>query len=322
MNSNEKILVTGSSGFIGMHLSKRLLDQKFQVYGIDNLNDYYDVSLKEKRLEILSKYKKFKFFKEDISDLDSMKKIFSEVKPDRVVNLAAQAGVQYSLRNPHAYIQSNIKGFLNILECCRYEKVQGLIYASSSSVYGSSRKYPCSTKDRVDSPISIYAATKKSNELMANSYSHLYNLRSTGLRFFTVYGEWGRPDMSMYIFLNKIFSGEEVIIFNHGDLYRDFTYIDDIINGIISSLEKNFKCEIFNLGNNKPEHIMQVLKIMENELKIKIKINFKGMQKGDVKTSFADIEDSIGKLGFKPKQTIYEGIPKFIKWYKEYHGVT
>ena len=304
-----------------MHLTKKLLDQRFKVYGIDNLNDYYDVSLKEQRLKKLLKYKNFKFYKNDIANFNSLEKIFNEVRPTRVVNLAAQAGVRYSIENPHIYIRSNVKGFMNILECCRYGKVEGLIYASSSSVYGSNKNYPFSTRDKVDSPISIYAATKKSNELMAHSYAHIYGLRSTGLRFFTVYGQWGRPDMAMYIFLNKIYAGEKVVIFNNGDLYRDFTYIDDIVDGVISSLEKNYKCEIFNLGNNKPEHVMEALRVIEAELELKIKIDYAEMQKGDARTSFADITDSVVRLGYNPKTTIQEGIPKFIKWYKEYHGI-
>ena len=264
--NKEKVLITGCAGFIGMHLSKALLVDGLEVYGIDNLNDYYEVSLKKNRLNVLKEYNGFTFCKADIIDYETLKKIFEKFKPSKVVNLAAQAGVRYSLVNPHSYIQSNVLGFLNILECCRYFNVQGLIYASSSSVYGGNELVPFSENDLVDSPISIYAASKKSNELMAYTYNSLYDIRSTGLRFFTVYGPWGRPDMAMYIFTKKILNNEPIDVFNYGDMQRDFTYIEDIVNGVRLALNKNYKCEIFNLGNNRVENLKRVISHIEKEL--------------------------------------------------------
>lgn len=313
-----KILVTGSSGFIGMSLSKSLLEDGFSVFGIDNMNSYYDVNLKKNRLAHLKKYKNFQFENIDISNFNKLNKVFGDFNPEMVVNLAAQAGVRYSIENPQAYMQSNIIGFMNVLESCRYQNVEGLIYASSSSVYGGNKKTPFSVKDRVDKPISIYAASKKSNELMAYSYSHLYKLNTTGLRFFTVYGPWGRPDMAMYIFADKISKGEPIQVFNHGNMMRDFTYIDDIISGIRSSIEKNYSCEIFNLGNNCSENLMSMINIIENKIGKKAKMKLVDIQPGDVRKTFADIEYSVNKLGYNPKTQIEEGIPKFVDWYKQY----
>ncbi len=317
---DKKFFVTGSSGFIGMHLCKSLLEDSYQVIGIDNMNNYYDVTLKEARLKKLLKYKNFKFLNEDITDLAMMEKVFNEFSPSKVINLAAQAGVRYSLENPHAYINTNISGFMNILECCKYNKVKGLIYASSSSVYGGNKNMPFSVDHRVDSPISIYAATKKANELMAYTYNHLYGLKNTGLRFFTVYGPWGRPDMAMYIFANKIIANEKIPLFNSGAMFRDFTYIDDIIMGIRSSIDKNYDLEIFNLGNSKIEYLMDVISILENLLNTKAIIKNLGMQPGDVEKTSADIKHSIEKLEYKPKTSIKDGIPNFIKWFKKYNN--
>ena len=318
----EKILVTGSSGFIGMHLCRNLLDDGYNVYGIDNMNDYYDVSLKEARLSVLSDYDNFTFNKIDISSLKDVKRVFNNFKPEIVVNLAAQAGVRYSLENPHAYIQSNVVGFTNIIESCRHYNVSGLIYASSSSVYGGNKKIPFSVGDSVDKPISIYAVSKKSNELTAYTYSHLYGLNTTGLRFFTVYGPWGRPDMAMYIFANNISRGEKIHVFNHGKMQRDFTYIDDIVNGIRSSIEKNYSCEVFNLGNNRCEDLMDMISHIEKELYKEAKINFMDIQPGDVEKTFANIDYTKAKLNYNPKISIQEGIPKFIEWYKLYHKLS
>ena len=314
----EKILVTGSSGFIGMHLCKSLLDEGYRVLGIDNMNDYYTPALKETRLEQLSSYLNFNFIKTDIADQSSLESVFKEFKPLKVVNLAAQAGVRYSLENPQAYIHANVVGFMNILECCRHNKVKGLIYASSSSVYGGNEKIPFSVEDSVDNPISIYAASKKANELMAHTYSHLYGLRTTGLRFFTVYGPWGRPDMAMYIFTEKISRGEPIPVFNYGQMQRDFTFIDDIIQGTRASIEKNYACEIFNLGNNRCEDLMDLIGLIEDSLGKKAELNLMDTQPGEVEKTFADIDYSRDKLGYEPTTTIDEGIPVFIRWYGEY----
>jgi len=269
-------------------------------------------------LERLQSYTNFSFNKLDISIGAELNKVFEDFKPHKVVNLAAQAGVRYSLENPQVYIESNVVGFMNILECCRHYDVEGLTYASSSSVYGGNDKIPFSVDDRVDSPISIYAATKKSNELMAHSYSHLYELHTTGLRFFTVYGPWGRPDMAYYIFTDKILKGEPICVFNHGKLERDFTYIDDIISGTRSAIDKNYPCEVFNLGNNCSEDLMEIIRLIECKIGKKAKIEFEGMQLGDVKRTFADIEYSKQKLNYTPATKIVEGIPKFIDWFKKY----
>ena len=313
-----KILVTGAAGFIGFHLSKSLLEDGYEVLGIDNLNDYYDPNLKHARLDIINKYPNFKFEKVDIADRDLLTKVFVDFAPRKVVNLAAQAGVRYSLTNPYAYMESNLVGFLNIIELCRHNDVEGMIYASSSSVYGSNKKIPFSVDDRVDNPISLYAATKKSNELIAHSYSHLYGLHTTGLRFFTVYGPWGRPDMAMYMFADKISKGEPIQVFNNGKMKRDFTYIDDIIFGIRSSIDKNFNCEVFNLGNHCSEDLMYMIKLIEKNIGKKAIIDYQPMQPGDVPESFADIQKSTEMLGLKPSTNIDIGIKYLIEWYKTF----
>ena len=316
----EKILITGSAGFIGMHLCKNLLEDGHQICGVDNMNDYYDPSLKEARLKILLDYTNFDFFRADISNYDDIESVFNKYNPKKVVNLAAQAGVRYSLENPHAYINSNVVGFMNILELCRRKNVKGLIYASSSSVYGGNTNIPFSVKDKVDKPISIYAASKKSNELMAYTYSHLYGLNTTGLRFFTVYGPWGRPDMAMYIFADKISKGQRVKVFNHGNMQRDFTFIDDIIIGIKKSIEKNYECEIFNLGNNNCEDLLNMITLIEDSLGLKADMDFMDIQPGDVQKTFADINHSIKMLNYNPSIKIKEGVPLFIEWFKSYKG--
>ena len=319
--NKKTILVTGSSGFIGMHLCNSLLKSSYQVLGLDNMNDYYNVSLKEDRLKKIKKNKNFKFFNEDITDLKTTQNIFKEYSPDMVVNLAAQAGVRYSIENPQAYIDSNVMGFMNILECCRYNKTEGLIYASSSSVYGENNKIPFAISDSVDKPISIYAATKRANELMARTYSHLYNMNTTGLRFFTVYGPWGRPDMAMYIFTDKISKSKPIEVFNYGDMKRDFTFIDDIIKGVEMALEKNYKFEIFNLGNSKPIRLIKIINLIEKNLNKKAKIKLTSHQLGDVTKTFADIKYSIEKLGYDPSIPIEKGIAEFIKWFQGYHKI-
>lgn len=323
---NKKIiLVTGSAGFIGYHLSKKLLDEGFAVVGIDNLNDYYDVQLKLDRLEQLKQYEDFDFVKIDISDKASLEKVFADVRPQIVVNLAAQAGVRYSITNPDAYINSNLVGFFNILECCRYNMVEHLVYASSSSVYGSNKKVPYSVEDRVDNPVSLYAATKKSNELMAHAYSKLYGIPATGLRFFTVYGPFGRPDMAYFSFTNKILAGETIKIFNNGDLYRDFTYIDDIIQGMMRIIPKHpienedgVRYKVYNIGNNKPENLLHFVEILEKCLGTKADKEFLPMQQGDVYQTFADVSDLERDFGFKPDTSLEEGLTKFVEWYNQY----
>jgi UDP-glucuronate 4-epimerase len=312
------ILITGAAGFIGYHLCKELLYEDNNILGVDNLNNYYDSTLKLKRLNQLKSYKNFQFEKIDISNREMIGPIFNKFKPKKVINLAAQAGVRYSLQNPYAYMDSNLVGFLNIIELCRQNKTEGFIYASSSSVYGENKKIPFSIKDRVDRPISLYAASKKANELIAHSYSHLYGLHTTGLRFFTVYGPWGRPDMAYYIFTKKILNGEPINVFNNGNMNRDFTFIDDVINGTKVAIKKNYKQEIFNLGNNKSVNLLDFISVIENKLNEKAIINFKPLQSGDVKETFADITESKEKLGFEPKITIKEGISKFVDWYKNY----
>ena len=314
----KKILVTGSAGFIGFHLSKSLLEDGYEVLGIDNVNDYYDPNLKWARLDILKKYKNFKFERIDISHRENLSAVFKEFAPNKVVNLAAQAGVRYSIENPYAYMDANLVGFLNIIELCRHNNVEGLIYASSSSVYGGNTKIPFSVEDRVDNPISLYAATKKANELIANTYSHLYELPTTGLRFFTVYGPWGRPDMAYYLFTEKIANGETIPVYNNGNMKRDFTYIDDIIAGTRSAIDKNYPGEIFNLGNHRSEELMDVVHLIEENLGKKAIIDFQPMQPGDVKESFADIEKSTKLLGYKPTTNVNIGIGNFINWYKCY----
>ena len=336
---NKKIyLITGSAGFIGFFLSKKLLEQGCRVVGIDNMNNYYDVNLKYARLAELRVHREFTFIKGDISDKATVMKAFEEYKPDVVVNLAAQAGVRYSLENPHAYIQSNIIGFFNILEACRYNPVEHLIYASSSSVYGSNKKVPFEETDFVDHPVSLYAATKKSNELMAHTYSHLYNIPATGLRFFTVYGPMGRPDMAYFSFTDKYFKGEPIRIYNNGDfehdLYRDFTYIDDVVEGVVRVLnnppeqtEKLASHRVFNIGNNSPEKLMTFIETLEKALskalgrQVVFEKIFEPMKPGDVPATYASTDLLRQAVGFKPKTSIEEGLQKFADWYVEYYKV-
>lgn len=319
----EQVLVTGAAGFIGFHMSKRLLEKGIDVIGYDNLNDYYDVKLKESRLAILKTYPNFKFLLGSLEDRTSLETIFKEDKPTIVINLAAQAGVRYSIENPQAYIDSNINGFFNILEMCKLYDVQHLLFASSSSVYGNQEKVPFSTEDNVDKPISLYAATKKSNELMAYTYSHLYKFRVTGLRFFTVYGPFGRPDMAYFSFVEKIMKNKKIKIFNNGELQRDFTYIDDIIDGmdsIIFSEGKNSDLyKIYNIGNNKPESLLTFVNNLEELTGKKAIKTYYPMQPGDVYRTYADITDMYNDFGFEPKTSLYDGLKKFVLWYKEYN---
>ncbi|MCL2051984.1 MAG: GDP-mannose 4,6-dehydratase [Lachnospiraceae bacterium] len=324
----KKYLITGAAGFIGFHLSLALLKKNETVIGFDNLNDYYDVSLKNARLDILKKHEHFHFIKGDLADKEAVFSLFKEHRPDTVINLAAQAGVRYSIENPDTYINANIVGFFHILEACRFYPVNHLLYASSSSVYGNNEKLPFSTADNVDHPISLYAATKKANELMAYTYSHLYGIPATGLRFFTVYGPYGRPDMAAYIFTEKIMRGEPIKINNHGDMYRDFTYVDDIIAGIENMLlsppapdEKGVKSKIYNIGNNNPEHLLHFVEVLENYLGKKAIREFQPMQPGDVKKTYADVDDLVSDFDFKPNTSIEEGLLKFVNWYKEYNNL-
>tara|TARA_B100001113_G_C21097578_1_gene617226 strand:+ start:123 stop:1076 length:954 start_codon:yes stop_codon:yes gene_type:complete len=316
-----KILVTGVAGFIGYHFTKKLLKDGFEVFGIDNLNNYYEPRLKLDRLNNLKPYSNFMFNKMDISNKKDVANIFSSFLPEKVVNLAAQAGVRYSLINPDAYMQSNLVGFLNILEQCRLNNVNSLIYASSSSIYGDNKKKPFSVRDRAYKPVSLYGATKRSNEIIAHSYSHLYGIKTTGLRYFTVYGPWYRPDMAMYIFASKISKNEPIEVYNNGKMKRDFTYIDDIVNGTISAMKKSYDCEVFNLGNNKSENLMDLIKLIEQGLDKKAIIEYKDMQPGDVVETYADIDYTTEKLNYLPKINIDKGVESFISWYKEYHNV-
>ena len=317
----KNVLVTGSSGFIGMHLCQHLLSRGDNVLGIDNMNDYYSEDLKNARLKILQEYDKFNFLKIDLCDADSLESVFNNYNPLVVVNLAAQAGVRYSLSNPSSYINSNIVGFMNLLECSRKHNIKSLVYASSSSVYGSNNKIPFSIYDKADNPISIYAASKKSNELMAYSYHYLFGINITGLRFFTVYGPWGRPDMAYYKFCDKIIKGESIAVYNNGNIKRDFTYIDDIIKGTVSAIDNNYSCEIFNLGNSCCEDVMNMIHLLEDHLGKKAVIEYKDMQPGDVKTTYAEIEYSREKLDYDPTTTLNEGIPQFIDWFKSYYDL-
>ena len=323
------ILITGAAGFIGFHLAKRLLEENQIVGGFDNLNNYYDVSLKKSRLNELAKYPGFTFIKGDLADEQAVNRLFTEFKPEIVINLAAQAGVRYSIQNPRAYIDSNVIGFFNILEACRHHPVRHLIYASSSSVYGNQQKTPFSVSDIVDHPISLYAATKKSNELMAYTYSHLYGIPTTGLRFFTVYGPWGRPDMAYFSFTEKMVRGETIQVFNHGDMKRDFTYIDDIVQGIVSLLFSPPRGtppnRLYNIGNNKPVDLIQFIKTLETCLMREAlitkpaKMEFLPMQDGDVYQTYADVDSLIKDFDFKPSTTIEEGLSAFVAWYKQYY---
>jgi UDP-glucuronate 4-epimerase len=329
----ETILVTGSIGFIGFHLTQRLLNEGFAIVGIDNINDYYDVSLKLARLEILKQQDKFQFYQLDLSDRQGIKALFNNQPIDVVVNLAAQAGVRYSLENPDAYVDSNLVGFVNILEGCRHNKIEHLVYASSSSVYGVNQKIPFSTKDNVNHPISLYAATKKANELMAHTYSHLYNLPTTGLRFFTVYGPWGRPDMSYFIFTEKILAGKPIPIFNYGKMQRDFTYIDDIVEGIVrvishlptASNNTNSSSlapyALYNIGNNQPVELIDFISAIEKSLGITAKKELLPMQPGDVPITYADVDDLFKAVGFKPSTSLEQGISEFVNWYRDFYQV-
>ena len=321
-------LITGGAGFIGFHLSKRLLEQGARVVGFDNMNDYYDVKLKEDRLEILESFDKYSFVKGDLADNADVFRTFQEYRPQIVVNLGAQAGVRYSIDNPAAYMESNMMGFFRILEGCRYFPVEHLVYASSSSVYGGNEKVPFSTEDKVDEPVSLYAATKKSNELMAHAYSKLYHIPVTGLRFFTVYGPFGRPDMAYYKFAQKILAGEPIQIYNQGDMYRDFTYIDDIVQGIENILcnppaenQKGAFYKLYNIGNNKPVKLMDFIETLEKCLGREAKKEYLPMQPGDVYQTYADVSDLMRDYDFKPSTPIQEGLERFVEWYRSYYNV-
>ena len=347
-----KILVTGTAGFIGFHLAQKLLARGDEIIGLDNINDYYDVNLKYARLNELGinkeeieenklvsskTFPKHKFVKMDLSDTKSIYKLFEDEKFDAVCNLAAQAGVRYSIENPHAYIDSNVKGFMNILEACRHNDVNNLCYASSSSVYGLNKSQPFKTEDHTDHPVSLYAATKKSNEMMAHTYSHLYNIRTTGLRFFTVYGPYGRPDMAPMLFADAILNDKAIKVFNHGNMSRDFTYVDDIVDGIIkvidnpAKISQNFDANnpnpsissapysIYNIGNNAPVQLLDFIKTLENSIGSKAKKNFMDMQDGDVVSTYADTNDLIKDFDYKPDTNLSEGIEQFVKWYREFY---
>jgi len=324
-----RVLVTGAAGFIGFHVVLQLLARGDEVIGIDNLNDYYDPALKHARLAEIQQAdnaKNFAFHPIDIADADALNAIFSQQKIARVIHLAAQAGVRYSLINPHSYVQSNLVGFVNILEACRHHPVEHLVYASSSSVYGGNEKMPFSESDQVDHPVSLYAATKKSNELMAHTYSHLYQIPTTGLRFFTVYGPWGRPDMSPFLFADAILNNKPIKVFNHGDMMRDFTYVDDIVEGVIRVSDKIATPEsgktapyrIFNIGNHQPEQLMDFIGLMEQAFGKVAEKEFLPMQPGDVKATYADTQALEDWVGFKPNTNLELGIKKFVQWYKKY----
>ncbi|WP_239450790.1 NAD-dependent epimerase [Mammaliicoccus sciuri] len=331
-----KILITGTAGFIGSHLSKKLISQGHEVVGIDNINDYYDVTIKEDRLKSIGT-ENFTFYKINLEDDVSMNNIFKNEKPHVVINLAAQAGVRYSLENPRAYIDSNIVGFTNILECSRHHKVEHLIYASSSSVYGANTSKPFSTSDNIDHPLSLYAATKKSNELMAHTYSHLYNLPTTGLRFFTVYGPWGRPDMALFKFTKAIVNDEAIDVYNHGKMMRDFTYVDDIVEAISRLVQKPAQpnpewtgdnpdpsssyapYKIYNIGNNSPVRLMEFVEAIENKLGKVAKKVYMDLQPGDVPETYANVDDLFNNIDFKPETSIQDGVNKFVDWYLDYY---
>lgn len=334
-----KILVTGAAGFIGFHLCRRLIDNNEEVIGIDNLNDYYDVNLKLGRLKRLEGGRNFRFFKTELSNKEAMSGLFSSEKFDAVVNLAAQAGVRYSLINPYSYIDSNITGFLNVLEGCRHNEVKHLVFASSSSVYGANTKMPFSVHHNVDHPVSLYAATKKANELMAHTYSSLYGIPCTGLRFFTVYGPWGRPDMALFLFAKAILEDRPIDVFNYGKMQRDFTYIDDIVEGVIrvidnipapdpewsgdrpDSATSYAPYKLYNIGNNNPVELLKFIEVLEECLGRKAQKNLLPIQPGDVPATYADVDDLIRDVGFKPSTLIDDGIRKFVEWYKDYYGL-
>jgi UDP-glucuronate 4-epimerase len=334
-----KVLVTGAAGFIGMHLTKRLIAQGDEVFGVDNLNDYYDPSLKKARLDQLTPLQGFGFEKMDIADRDGMARLFKQHRFDAVVNLAAQAGVRYSLTNPHAYIDANVVGFMNVLEGCRHGGVKHLVYASSSSVYGGNTQMPFSEHQGVDHPVSLYAATKKANELMAHTYSHLYRLPTTGLRFFTVYGPWGRPDMALFLFTKAMLEGRAIDVFNHGRMQRDFTYIDDIVSGIVGVIGRpaepnavfnasqpdpatsHAPFRIFNIGNQGPVELMEFVSAIEAALGTTAIKNMMPLQPGDVPATFADVSELTAWTGVNPGMPIREGVSRFVHWYRQYHGV-
>lgn len=331
-----KVLVTGAAGFIGMHASERLLARGDEVIGLDNLNDYYDPQIKLDRLARIESHENFRFVKMDVADRAGMETLFAEEKFDKVINLAAQAGVRYSLENPHAYIDSNIVGFMNILEGCRHNQVKHLVYASSSSVYGGNTKMPFSEHDSVDHPISMYAATKKANELMAHTYSHLFGLPTTGLRFFTVYGPWGRPDMALFLFTKAILEGRPIDVFNHGKMQRDFTFVDDIVEGVIrvtdhtAEGDPDFNADepdpgrskapfrVFNIGNNNPVQLMDYIGAVETALGMEAKKNFLPMQDGDVPATYANTDELNAWTGFAPATSVTDGVARFVSWYREY----
>jgi UDP-glucuronate 4-epimerase len=332
-----KVLVTGAAGFIGFHLAERLLQRGDLVIGLDNLNDYYDVTLKEARLGRLQSHPPFHFERLDLTDREALQRLFQEHRPDVVVNLAAQAGVRYSLQNPYSYLQSNLEGFLNLLECCRHNPVKHLVYASSSSVYGANTKTPFSVHDNVDHPVSLYAATKKSNELMAHTYSHLYRIPTTGLRFFTVYGPWGRPDMALFLFTRAILADEPIQVFNYGKMQRDFTYIDDIVEGVIRVIDRipepnpdwqgdapdpgssAAPYRLYNIGNNQPVQLLYMIETLEKCLGKEAQKVMQPIQPGDVPTTYADIDDLARDLDFHPSTSIETGIQRFVDWYHSYH---
>jgi len=337
--ANLKVLVTGAAGFIGFHLCRRLLERGDRVTGLDNLNDYYDVSLKESRLKILEKIDNFSFIKCDIADRSGIEKLFVEHQFDVVVNLAAQAGVRYSLTNPHAYIDANIVGFMNILEGCRQQQIGHLVYASSSSVYGANTRMPFSVHDNIDHPVSLYAASKKANELMAHTYAHLYGLPCTGLRFFTVYGPWGRPDMALFLFTRAILAGEPINVFNHGRMRRDFTYIDDIVEGVVRATDRPAPSNpdwsgdqpdpgtsaapyrVYNIGNNNPVELMHLIETLEKALGKVAEKNFMPIQPGDVPATWANVDALSEDVGFRPETPIEVGVQKFVDWYKRYYAI-
>jgi len=326
-----KILITGVAGFIGFHLAKRLVLENMQVYGIDNLNNYYDVNLKQDRLAQLNAFEKFTFQLMDLSDRPAMEQLFQTQDFDCVVNLAAQTGVRYSIDNPHTYVDSNLTGFVNLLECCRHSKVKHLVFASSSSVYGANKKIPFSVDDEVNQPISLYAATKKANELIAYTYSHLYGIPTTGLRFFTVYGPWGRPDMAYFKFVKAIKQGNPIDVYNHGNMQRDFTYIDDVIEGVIRVMNKPpisttdefgqiaASYKLYNIGNNKPVSLSRFIQVIEQTLGKVAQKNFLPMQPGDVPITYADVDELMRDVGFKPSTPIEQGIAHFVQWYRSYY---
>ncbi|WP_409192490.1 NAD-dependent epimerase [Bradyrhizobium sp. RDM4] len=331
---NDKVLVTGAAGFIGFHVARQLLADGREVVGVDSVNAYYDPKLKEARIELLKRDPKFSFVKHDLADGAASSALFEQHRFPIVIHLAAQAGVRYSLQNPHAYVDANLDGFINVLEGCRHNGCRHLVFASSSSVYGANTKLPFSVRDNVDHPISLYAASKKANELMAHAYSHLYRIPATGLRFFTVYGPWGRPDMAMFIFAKAILAGEPIKLFNNGKMRRDFTYVDDVSQAVIRLIDRppqgrpiapahratsSAPWKIYNVGNNRPEDLMHVVSLLEKEFgRTAIKEMFP-MQPGDVEATYADIEELEGDIGFRPSTTIREGVARFAKWYREYH---